>query len=123
MRVLATIFGIALMLIVLLDAFEAMVLPRRATRKFRPARFYYRSLWFLWVHVARVIGRRGIRQHFLSAFGPLSLLGLFAFWVTMLIVSFALFHWSLGEPVGHEPVAPSWPTCLYLSGQTFFTLG
>src|SRR3954470_20349299 len=123
MRVFASIFAVALMFAVLLDAFEAMILPRRATRKYRPARLYYRIFWFVWTHVAHVIRRRGIRQHFLSVFGPLSLLGLFAVWVTLLIFSFALFEWSLAAPMGHDSSAPSLATCVYLSGQTFFTLG
>jgi len=123
MRVFASIFAVALMFAVLLDAFEAMILPRRATRKYRPARLYYRVFWFVWTHVAHVIRRRGIRQHFLSVFGPLSLLGLFAVWVTLLIFSFALFEWSLASPMGHDPSAPTLATCVYLSGQTFFTLG
>ena len=106
MRFLAPILGIAIMLVVLLDAFEAMVLPRRATRKYRPARFYYRFFWYLWVHVADRFKRRGLRQHFLSTFGPLSLLGLFSLWVVSLIVSFALFHWSLGSPMGSENRGP-----------------
>jgi hypothetical protein len=59
----------------------------------------------------------------LSFFGPFSLLGLFALWVTSLVLSFALFHWSLGAPVGSEKLAPSFGTCAYLSGETFFTLG
>src|SRR5438105_2297964 len=107
MRLLATIFGVALMLIVLLDAFEAMVLPRRATRKYRPARYYYRILWFVWVHAAQFIRQRGLRQHFLSVFGPLSMLGLFVFWVTVLIHSFAFFEWSLASPMGHDPSPPT----------------
>ena len=123
MRFLAPIFGIAIMLLVLLDAFEAMVLPRRATRKFRPARYFYRVFWYVWVHVANRLKRRGVRQHFLSTFGPLSLLGLFVMWVMSLILSFALFHWSLGDPMGSEKQAPSFGTCAYLSGETFFTLG
>ena len=90
MRYLAVAIGIAIILIVLLDAFEAMVLPRRATRKFRLARYYYRTLWFVWVHGARDIPNRGLRQHFLSVFGPLSLLVLFVLWVTSLIVAFGL---------------------------------
>jgi hypothetical protein len=99
------------------------VLPRRATRKFRPARYYYRGFWYVWVHVADLFKRRGVRQHFLSMFGPLSLFGLFALWVMALVLSFALFHWSLGDPLGSEKLAPSFGTCAYLSGETFFTLG
>src|SRR5438874_2066206 len=123
MRFLAPALGLALMFVVLLDAFEAMVLPRRATRKYRPARYYYRMLWYLWVGAANRIPRRGLRQHFLSVFGPLSLLGLFAFWVTSLIVAFAIFHWSLAAPMGKDQVAPTFGNCVYLSGETFFTLG
>src|SRR3954470_9208366 len=123
MRFLAPILGISIMLLVLLDAFESMVLPRRATRRFRPARYYYRVFWYLWIHVADCLKRRGLKQHFLSMFGPLSLLGLFSLWVMSLIFSFALFHWSLGSPMGMETHAPSFGTCAYLSGETFFTLG
>jgi len=123
MRLLAAAIGIAIMLLVLLDAFEAMVLPRRATRKYRPARYYYRSFWQVWVHAANMIQRRGFRQHFLSLFGPLSLFGLFTLWVASLIFAFALFHWSLAAPMGDSKARPSFPECAYLSGETFFTLG
>src|SRR3954469_12786630 len=123
MRFFAPILGIVIMFTVLLDAFEAMVLPRRATRKYRLARFYYRIFWHVWLQVADAFQRRGLRQHFLSMFGPLSLLGLFSLWVMSLIFSFALFHWSLGSPMGMETHAPSFGTCAYLSGETFFTLG
>lgn len=123
MNLIAIFLGIAIMFAVLLDAFEAMVLPRRATRKFRPARYYYRMFWYVWVHLADRFQRRGVRQHFLSFFGPLSLFVLFALWVTGLILSFALFHWSIGVPMGGEKMPPSFSTCAYLSGETFFTLG
>ncbi len=123
MSVLATVIGIAIIFVVLLDAFEAMVLPRRATRKFRLARYYYRTIWFVWIRLARLIGRRGLRYHFLSLFGPLSLLWLFVFWVSLLIMSFGLFHWSLGAPMGSAAVQPTFAACVYLSGETFFTLG
>jgi hypothetical protein len=35
------------------DAFEAMVLPRRVTRRLRPTRLFYRVTWGLWSAVAR----------------------------------------------------------------------
>jgi hypothetical protein len=123
MRFLAVVLGVAIFFIVLLDAFEAMVLPRRATRKYRPARYYYRVMWFIWIRAATGFRRRGLRQHFLSVFGPLSLLGLFTFWVATLIFAFALFHWSLAQPMGIEKSPPTLANCAYLSGETFFTLG
>ncbi len=37
--------GVALFLIVVWDAFEAIILPRRVTRKFRLTRLFFRSTW------------------------------------------------------------------------------
>lgn len=125
MRWLAPVLGFAIMLIVLVDTFEAMVLPRRAIRRFRPARLFYRLMWLVWRNAAELFRVGAPRQHFFSVFGPLSLFGLFALWIAGLICSFALFHWSLAEPLGTgiEGSRPSFGACLYLSGETFFTLG
>ena len=40
--------GLLLAIIILVDAFEAIILPRRVTRRIRLARLYYRSTWWLW---------------------------------------------------------------------------
>jgi hypothetical protein len=123
MRFLIFIPALALLLGVLVDAFEALVLPRRAMRKFRPARLYYRRAWKVWRGVADNYLHGALRQHFLSWFGPFSLFVLFATWAASLIVAFALLQWSVGAPLGNVPGAASIPACLYLSGETFFTLG
>src|SRR5262245_59578449 len=88
--------SLALILVVLLDGFEAMVLPRRVTHPYRLTRLFYRATWFGWRAVGARLpaGRR--RQTFLSVFGPLSLLALFATWVAGLILGFGLLHRSLG---------------------------
>src|SRR6516164_2141988 len=85
----------ALILWVLMEAFEAMVLPRRVTQKYRLNRFFYRCNWPVWLFLARGFRSPKRRENFLSVFGPLSILGLFATWVLMLIGGFALLHWSL----------------------------
>jgi hypothetical protein len=59
-----------------------------------------------------------VRQGLLSAFGPLSLILLFAFWAFGLIMGFALLHEAAGTPG-----SASFGTSLYMSGTTFFTLG
>jgi Ion channel len=123
MRLLAVVLALAIMLGVLVDAFEALVLPRRAMRKFRPARLYYRHAWRTWRGVADTFFRGAIRQHFLSWFGPISLFGLFASWAAALIISFALLQWAVSAPLGNATDLPSFAECLYLSGETFFTLG
>ncbi|HEV3262709.1 MAG TPA: ion channel [Gemmataceae bacterium] len=118
-----TVASVALILVLLVDGFEAMVLPRRVTRSYRYTRLFYRNTWMLWRGVAQrmVPGKR--RETFLSVYGPLSILMLFVTWVLGLIVGFAVLHWSL-ETVAPTPDGPAgFPTYLYLSGVTFFTLG
>lgn len=119
--VLASVFLIAW---ILFEAFETMVLPRRMMRKFRFNRYFYRLLWPLWLFLARLFRTPKQRETFLSLFGPLSILNLFAAWVTLLIAGFALLHWSLGtslqRPAG---TGDGLPTLIYFSGITFFTIG
>jgi hypothetical protein len=56
-------------------------------------------------------------------FGPLSMLGLFSTWVVVLIAAFAALHWSLDTNLKTPDGRVDYPTDLYLSGVTFFTLG
>src|SRR5438552_1075599 len=115
--------SVVLIVLILWDSFEAMVFPRRVTRLLRPTRLFYRSTWMLWNFAACRLkpGRR--RESFLSIFGPLSLLALFATWVALLIFGFALLHWSLATPMQAPDESRSFSLYWYLSGTTFFTLG
>jgi hypothetical protein len=117
------IFSILAILLVLVDSFEAIVLPRRVGRKFRLSLLHYRTLWPLWRWIARAIGRAKTRGTFLSVFGPLSLLALFGVWAIVLILAFATLNWSLGTKLAVQAGAADLFTYLYLSGVTFFTLG
>jgi len=112
--------AVLMMALVLLDAFEAMILPRRVTHIYL-VRLFYRVGWVFWRAAARLIpsGRR--RHGFLSFFGPLSLLAMLALWALGLIVSFALLSWSIGTTLSGGD--GSFLTYLYFSGTTFFTLG
>ncbi len=123
MKILASIIALVMMTVVLVDAFEALVLPRRAMRKYRLARMFYRITWHSWRRTADRLLRGAMRQHFLSWYGPFSLLALFASWAFGLIVAFALVQWAVASPLGSAKEPPSLAACLYLSGETFFTLG
>jgi len=118
---LATLAGILLVLFALHDSFEALVLPRRVTRQWRVSRLYYRAGWSLWRRASQLIPAGRYRENALSVFGPLSLLGLFACWAAMLIFGFALVHWGR-RTLGDGPGVDFWLS-LYMSGETFFTLG
>lgn len=124
MRLPIAIFSVALILLVFLDAFEAMVLPRRITHRYRLARLYFRTLWALWRRGAPLWRSNRYRIAFLSTFGPLTVLGLFLLWVVLLVSAFGLLHWSRQTQlmIGGAP-AHDLETCLYFSGITFFTVG
>lgn len=123
MNALLAIAGIAIVVFILWDAFEAVVLPRRVTRKFRLARFFYRYTWPPWRAAARRIKTRKRRESFASMYGPLSLLLLLSLWAVGLVFGFAILHFAAAR-ANPVPGAPrNFLTNLYFSGSTFFTLG
>lgn len=125
--VIAAIAGFLIAAGILWEAFETIVLPRRATRRFRFTRLFYRSTWIPWRTLARKMRRSKRRETFLSFFGPLSLLFLFVFWAAGIILAFGLLYYSIArfEQLGHGVMAGPYDfiTGLYFSGTTFFTLG
>jgi hypothetical protein len=108
--------------IIIWDAFETVVLPRRVARRLRPTRAFYRLTWAVWSAVARRMRPGGRRETYLSFFGPLSLLVLLAAWAASLVTAFAMLQTGLRAPPG-TPSGGSFTDHLYLSGETFFTLG
>src|SRR5438093_675112 len=119
----AGVVGVAVIGVALWDTFETVVLPRRVTRRLRPARLLFKSLWKLWLLVAAVIRRPSRRESFLSLFGPFSLIALLGGWASMLLLGFALVHSALGLQMSVPERQPTFFTALYLSGTTLFTLG
>jgi hypothetical protein len=119
----AIIFGAVIICVVLLDAFETVVLPRRVTRQFKLTAWFYRRTWIPWRKIAAHIRTSSRQQSFLGYFGPLSLIMLLAFWAASLICGFALLQYGIGghEQLGNEPI--TFGRILYHSGETFFTLG
>lgn len=115
MRLLTGLAGVVLAAVVLWDAFETIVLPRRVTRRVRLTRIFYRSTWRPFAASARFVRAGGRRESYLSFYGPLSLLLLLILWAAALVVGFGLLQYSAGSA--------SVTTDLYLSGTTFFTLG
>ena len=115
--------GVAILIIVVWDAFEVIVLPRRVTRRFRLSRFFYRNLWSLWKLLARLIPSKKTRESAFGIFGPISLLILVAVWAVGLVWSFALMQYGSGSALNITGRNTGFWTDVYLSGTTFFTLG
>jgi Ion channel len=118
---LYTLVGIALLGIVLLDAFETIVLPRQVTRRWRLTRLFYTATWKPYVYFACMLRPRS-RERVLSFFGPLSLILLLTLWGVLLVLGFASLHFA-----DHTVNAPgTWERLgmtIYYSGTTLFTLG
>ena len=122
-HIIAMICGLAIIWLVLLDAFETVVLPRRVLRNFRLTAYFYRRTWVPWRRIAAHIKKASRQQNFLAYFGPLSLIMLLGVWAAGLIFGFALIQYGIG---GHEQLNGERLTfgkIIYHSGETFFTLG
>lgn len=122
-NIVAVVGGLAIIWVVLLDAFETVVLPRRVMRHFKLTAYFYRRVWIPWRGIARRIKTASRQQNFLGYFGPLSLILLLIFWATGLIFGFALIQYGIGghEQLNQEPL--TFGRIVYHSGETFFTLG
>jgi ion channel len=121
MHAIAVLAGAVIVAVVLWEAFETLVLPRRVTRRLRFTRIFYRVLWGVWSFVGR--GHPGSRrENYLSVFAPLSLLMLLAVWVGGVVIGFALILWGVETPLAPRGDS-SLATDLYLSATTFVTLG
>lgn len=121
---LAFAAGVLLILVVIWDAFEAIILPRRVTRRFRLTRIFYKTTWSAWRFAACLVRARKTRESLLGFFGPMSLLLLVGVWAVGLVFGFGLLQYGAGSAVSVTGTQPGgYATDLYLSGTTFFTLG
>jgi hypothetical protein len=123
MHALALITGVVIMIVVLMDAFETVILPRRIKRTFRLTGLFFRYTWQSWLGLSEIFQSGSRREAFLSYFGPLSLIGLLLVWATGLIFAFALLHVGAGSHIELTRAQTSFGGLLYVSGATFFTLG
>ena len=83
-------------------------------------RWYFRAAWMAWSGFARALGVGARRERFLSIYGPLSMMVLFALWSAGLILSFAIIQWAVQTLAGYRT---TFGQQTYMSGVTFFTLG
>jgi hypothetical protein len=123
MRALALVAGILSISIVLFDAFQTIILPRRASGRFRLTRLFYIATWFPWRFFARRLPNPRKRETVLSYYGPLSLIFLLVVWAAGMLLGFAFIYYAIGSPFNDPSQPSSFRTDLYVSGTTLFTLG
>ncbi len=123
LQVFAIIASVLLIIAILQDAFEAIILPRRVSRRFRLSRQFYTCTWLLWSWGARKMRAGNRREFYLGYFGPLSLIVLLILWAVLLILAFALLQWGMVCLLNAPEKQVTFGTYLYMSGVTFTTLG
>ncbi len=123
MRIFTLIAGILCLIAVLFDAFQTIILPRRATGRFRLTRMFYIATWMPWRFFAKRIRHLRRRETAFSYYGPLSLIFLLMVWAAGMVLGFALIFYALGSPFNDPTQGPGFRSDLYVSGTTIFTLG
>jgi len=123
MRIAALIAGVVCLFAVLLDAFQTIILPRRASGRFRLTRLFYIATWRPWVFFTKLLHDSRKRESAFSYYGPMSLIFLLVVWASAMVVGFALIFYSLGSPFSDATQGPGFRSDLYFSGTTIFTLG
>ena len=122
MYLVVAFLGVLLILIILWDAFETIILPRRVTRRLRLTSLFYRGVWWPWSGLTQRLTSGKQREKYLGLFGPLSLIFLLSFWAAGVIFGYAIISWSLDEKLKTSEIINFW-TYAYVSGTNFFTLG
>ncbi len=123
MHALALAAGVICLWVVLLDAFQTIILPRRASGRFRLTRIFYVVTWNPWAFFARRLRNVRKRETVFSYYGPLSLIVLLAVWAAVMAIGFGLLFYALGSPFHDASRKSGISSDLYVSGTTLFTLG
>ncbi|MDR3773126.1 MAG: potassium channel family protein [Terracidiphilus sp.] len=123
MRILTLIAGVLCLFAVLLDAFQTIILPRRATGRFRLTRIFYIVTWKPWVFFTQRLCKTRRREAVFSYYGPMSLIFLLAVWAAAMVAGFALIYYALGSPFNDGARQAGLLSDFYVSGTTLFTLG
>ncbi len=115
MPIVFVFLGVGLIAVMLWDALETIVLPRRVVNLRRLTALFYRVTWASWSAFGRHLGSKRGQENYLWLYGPLSVLVLLGVWAAGLLIGFALLRNAAGgESFWHS---------VYLSAVTFFTVG
>ena len=89
MKIVVGIIGILIVVAVWRDVIDTVITTRHGQR-WSAARRYYRFTWHVYRWFAKRIDDLNHRERFLVPYGPVSLVGLLAVWVALLV-----FGWGL----------------------------
>lgn len=119
---LCVVIGTLVVVVTLVDAVGALVLPRGLTSSWRLSRIFYHSTWKAWRAVARRLTPGSeARELLLAIFAPIAILSLLVVWLVALVVGWALIYWPFTSSLTGE--ADSFLSVVYYSGAALLTVG
>lgn len=112
-RIVAIVFGAALVVVAIASAIKTVVLPRAAVS------LVTRWVFLAWRRVFRLVARPSMshekRDRRLAWYSPLSLVTTLAAWLTLVLAGFALIFWGIEDLTARQAAE--------LSGSSLLTLG
>jgi hypothetical protein len=117
LRVLATLGGILLIVVMLSDAFATLIVTQGTSALWRPTRVFYAVTWRATRSVAARAGDRS-GEYLLNIYPALSLLGLLVLWLAGLMIGWSLVYWGLDQRIGGTT---DWGTLVYYAGTSLVT--
>jgi Ion channel len=123
MRIFIFIIGLVCLFVALLDAFQTIILPRRAIGRFRLTRIFFIATWRPWAFLTRGLHNARKRETAFSYYGPMSLIFLLVVWASVMVLGFALIYYALGTPFTDVLGRQGFRSDLYVSGSAIFTFG
>jgi hypothetical protein len=119
LRLLAGIVGAAIVVVMLLDVFQSVIVPRPTGFRFRVSGNISRYTWRGWRSFAQRFDDSERREDFLGTYAPFVLILNLAIWVSGLIVGYGTLLYALD---GLRP-ASSFMGTLYFAGTSLLTIG
>lgn len=113
--------GVALIVIVLLDVFQTVVLPRRTGSILRFSPHLIVLLWPVWRRIGLRLHPAWRREDFLGTFAPFLIVLLLFCWFVALVVGFGLTVHTLGDEF--QPAITDYETAVYVAGTSLLTIG
>jgi hypothetical protein len=123
-NVVEFIGGAVIVLLILVDIFYTVVVPRRAPSLGRQVRFsniFIPKTWAIWREIGLRQSESERRETFLGLYGALAVVLLLDFWVALLILGYGLMFWALRSEL--RPPPDSFGTAVYYAGVSLLTLG
>ncbi|SRR6266508_768324 len=122
MEAIEFVLGVLVVLVMLVDVFQTVVLPRPIIgSRIGIARALVYLTWRAWRRFCNSIPSPNVRERRLGLYAPATLIMLLALWIALLIVGYGLVLYAMRDQV--DPVLRNLWEAFYLAGTSLLTIG